>query len=89
MTKKDYSLKCSILLYIVLCLYSYYYVRYELPLLPEPTNDPDWVIRGVTYPLSFVFNFVISVIFFVVLKLGKYTLYLFKKFFKGTNDNNV
>jgi len=37
----------SIFLYAGLCLYSYYYQKFEVPLLPEPTNDPDWVIRGV------------------------------------------
>ncbi len=69
MANKERSFIYSIVLYIGLCLYSYYYQKYEVPLLPEPTNDPDWVIRGITYPLSFVFNFILALLFFMILKL--------------------
>ena len=69
MANKDRALIYSIILYVGLCLYAYYYKKYALPLLPEPTNDIDWHIRGITYPLSFIFNLFPVFLFYLMLKL--------------------
>jgi hypothetical protein len=69
MANKERSFIYSIILYLGLCLYSYYYQKFEVPLLPKPTNDPDWIIRGIAYPASFVFNFILALLFYLILKL--------------------
>ena len=69
MANKDRALIYSIILYVGLCLYAYYYKKYELPLLPEPTNDIDWHIRGITYQLSFIFNLILALLFYLLLKI--------------------
>lgn len=78
--KKDRSLLYSVIFYAALCLYAYYYRIYEIPKLPEPTNDVDWRVRGMIYPLSFIGNFFLALIFFVTLKLIR-----FVRFFKQHN----
>ena len=79
MGNKDRLLIYSIVLYVGLCLYSYYYQKFEVPLLPEPTNDPDWVIRGIAYPASFVFNFILALLFYLMLKLINFIRRFFKR----------
>ena len=69
MANKEQSFIYSVVLYLGLCLYSYYYKKYEMPLLPVPTNDTDWHIRGIVYPLSFAFNFILALLFYLTLKL--------------------
>jgi hypothetical protein len=76
--KKDRSLLYSVILYVLLCLYAYYYKIYEIPMLPDPTNDVDWRVRGMIYPLSFIGNFFLALFFFVALKLIRFISHLKK-----------
>lgn len=68
MANKDRSLIFATTLFVILCLYSYYYKKYELPLLPEPTDDVEWHVRGIIYPLSFIFNFALALGFYLISK---------------------
>jgi len=79
MANKERSFIYSLVLYIGLCLYSYYYKKYELPLLPEPTNDIDWHLRGITYQLSFVFNLILALLFYLLLKFISFIGCLLKR----------
>jgi len=81
MANKERPFIYSLFLYLGLCLYSYYYKKYEIPLLPEPTNDADWHIRGVTYPLSFIFNFILALLFYLILKFIHLIRRCTKKYF--------
>ncbi len=81
MGNKDRLLIYSIVLYVGLCLYAYFYKKYEIPLLPEPTNDIDWHIRGITYPLSFAFNFILALLFYSLLKLISFIGCHLKRYF--------
>ncbi len=78
MNKPDKSLRYAALLFLGLCIYSYLN-KNQYKILPENYTDQDAIIAGVTYPLSFVFNFVLSVVFFLLLKLSKLCIRLFNR----------
>ncbi len=78
MNKPDRSLRYALLLFLGLCIYSYLN-KNQYKILPENYTDQDAIIAGVTYPLSFVFNFVLSVVFFLLLKLSKLCIRLFNR----------
>jgi len=50
-----------------------------VPLLPMPSNDQDWVIRGIAYPASFVFNFILALLFYLTLKLAQLIRRLYRR----------
>ena len=79
MVNKERSFIYSLILFLGLCLYSYYYQKFEVPLLPMPANDADLHVRGIAYPASFVFNFILALLFYLILKLINFIRRLFKK----------
>ena len=68
MANKERSFIYSIVLYIGLCLYAYYYKKFEMPLLPELNDDVEIRIRASIYPLTFIFNFILALLFYLLLK---------------------
>lgn len=81
MPNKDRSLIYSIVLYVGLCLYAYYYKKYEMPLLPELNDDVEIRIRASVYPLSFAFNFILALLFYLILKFIKLICRLKRHFY--------
>jgi hypothetical protein len=69
MVNKERSFIYAIVFYIGLCLYAYYYKKFEMPLSLELDDDVEIRIRAITYPLSFVFNFILALLFYLTLKL--------------------
>ena len=69
MVNKERSFIYTIVLYAGLCLYAYYYKKFEMPLLQELDDDIEIRIRAITYPLSFVFNLILALLFYAILKL--------------------
>ena len=78
MNKPDKSLRYSVLLFIGLCVYSYLN-KNQYKILPDNYTDQDAVIAGVAYPMSFVFNFALSLAFYLFLKLSKICIRLFHR----------
>ena len=81
MANKERSFIYSLVLYVGLCLYSYYYKKYEMPLLPALDDDVEIRIRASIYPLSFAFNFIIALLFYLILKLINFIRRRFKRHF--------
>ena len=69
MANKERSLLYAIALFLGLCLYAYYYKKFEITLLPELDDDVEIRVRAIAYPLSFVFNFILTLLFYAILKL--------------------
>jgi hypothetical protein len=78
MNKPDRSLRYAVLLFVGLCIYSYLY-KNQYKILPENYTDQDAVIAGIAYPMSFVFNFVLSAALYLFLKLSKLLMRLFRR----------
>lgn len=79
MVNKERPLIYSIVLFLGLCLYSYYWKKYEIPLLPEPKDDVEWHIRGMLYPFALMIDLIIALLFYLALKL----IYLIRRRFKS------
>ena len=79
MANKYRALIYSIFLYVALCLFAFYYKIYEAPLLPEATNDIDLHVNSIAYPLSFIFNFILALLFYLAMKLVNYISRRFKE----------
>ena len=69
MANKERSFIYSVVLFVGLCLYFYYFKKYAMPLLPRLEDDVELRIRASINPLSFVFNFIIALLFYLILKL--------------------
>ena len=78
MAKKERSFIYSVVLFLGLCLYTYYWKKYEIPLLPEPQDDVEWRIRGVLYPFALTIDFILALLFYLVLKLVHFIRCRFK-----------
>ena len=66
--KPDRSLRYSIILFVILCALSYIF-KNQYRILPPNYTDQDAIVAGISYPLSFLFIFVVSIAVFAVLKL--------------------
>lgn len=83
MANKERSFIYSVALYLGLCLYAYYYKKYEMPLLPRLYDDVELRIRASIYPLSFIYNFILALLFYIMLKL----IHFVRRFFKQQGIN--
>jgi hypothetical protein len=77
MNKPDRSLRYAALLFVGLCIYSYLN-KNQYKILPENYTDQDAVIAGVAYPFTFVFNFILSIGFFILLRASRLCIHLIK-----------